>query len=165
MLVGERSSPMVIKNWRMRLLTLGCVGAALGTGGWALAHGPHGPHRWGGGGGPGFGLHRLVRHLDLTEEQEVLAVRVTRTLREDRKDMKDKHEARVREITEMLNQGTLEGARMHALVDEMAAERTAMAHRAVDAFLELEKTFTDDQRAQMREVLGRWTERMERRRP
>jgi Spy/CpxP family protein refolding chaperone len=42
-----------------------------------------------------------------------------------------------------------DAARLHALVDQRAAEMTAMAHQAVDAGLEVHDTLTAEQRAKV----------------
>ncbi len=153
---------MIIRNLKTKLLAAGCLGTALGIGGWAFAQGPLGTHGGPGRGLGGFGFHRVLRQLDLTEEQEVMAVRLTRNIREQREQRKEAHKARLREVTTMVASGTVDQERMHALVDELSAERTAVAHRAVDAFLELEKTFTPEQRTQLQEIMTRWMERRDR---
>jgi protein CpxP len=47
-------------------------------------------------------------------------------------------------------------AALHALVDQRAAEMTAMAHEAVDAAVQVHDTLTPDQRAKVTRKLERW---------
>ena len=83
-------------------------------------------HRGGGfgHGGHGFGFHRIMRSLDLTEEQEVLAVRLKRQLREEREAMRASHQAELQTIKAEVASVQPDAERLHALLDQMAKERT-----------------------------------------
>lgn len=150
---------MRIRSWKNGLV-LGVAALTLGTAGWALA-GPHGHH--GGRGGPGVGraLHRLIRVVDLTEEQEVMAVRLSRSIREDAEAARKEHRAKMIAIARKVAGGETDPGELHALVDSLGQARNAMGHRVVDAFLQLEGTFTDAQREELEDVVDRWLERSE----
>jgi len=52
-----------------------------------------------------------------------------------------------------------DAARLHALVDQRAAEMTAMAHQAVDAAVEVHDTLTPEQRAKVTKKIERFGHR------
>lgn len=52
-----------------------------------------------------------------------------------------------------------DAARLHALVDQRAAEMTAMAHQAVDAAVEVHDTLTPEQRAKVTKKVERFGRR------
>lgn len=139
----NETSKSPIKRW---LAGGAAVVAALAVGTAAYAG-----HRGGGfgPGGHGFGLHRVVRALDLTEEQEVLAVRLMRQLREERDAMRASHQAELQTLKAEVASEQPDAERLHALLDQMAKERTQLAHRAVDRFLELHATLSAEQRAEL----------------
>jgi Spy/CpxP family protein refolding chaperone len=150
----KKTSKNPIKRW----LTGGAaIVAAL-----ALGTAAYAGHRGGGfgPGGRGFGVHRIVRSLDLTEAQEVLAVRLMRQLREERRAMRASHLAELQSLKAEVASSQPDAERLHALLDQMAKERTQFAHEAVDKFLELHATLSAEQRA---ELVGK-IEKMEERR-
>jgi Spy/CpxP family protein refolding chaperone len=49
-----------------------------------------------------------------------------------------------------------DAARLHALVDQRAAELTALAHQAVDAAVEVHDTLTPEQRAKVARKIERF---------
>lgn len=134
---------------------LGFSGAAIaGHGGPRHGHGGHG------GGMFAARLFKMVRALDLTEEQEVKAVRLRRQTREEmkafRKQMKPQMKAAMKEISkENPNREQL-----HGTVDRMIDGMRKIAHASVDRFLELQATFSPEQR----QVIADRVERMEKRR-
>ncbi len=140
------------------------VVAALALGGVALA----GPHRGrgGGGGGMGFGfrLMKIVRHLDLTEEQEVKAVRLRHQLKTEMKAMKGDREQTMKTVAAELKKPTPDAAKLHGIADQMITRMGKMTHATIDKFLELHATFTPEQREKLGTHLERRAERRERRR-
>jgi len=148
-----------IRRWLTGGVTLAAA-LAIGTAAYAGHRG-----RGFGHGGPGFGLHRIMRTLDLTEEQEVLAVRLSRQLREEREAMREAHRAELEIIKAEVASAKPDAERLHGLLDRMAQDRTRFAHAAVDKFLELHATLTAEQRAELVSKLekmearrGRWHE-------
>jgi Spy/CpxP family protein refolding chaperone len=52
-----------------------------------------------------------------------------------------------------------DAAKLHALVDQRAAEMTAMAHQAVDAAVEVHDALTPEQRAKVTKKIERFGHR------
>ncbi|MEM1025490.1 MAG: periplasmic heavy metal sensor [Myxococcota bacterium] len=147
-------------SWK-KTLVLGCTAAFLGTASWAWAHGPRGVGAMGGGGpgGLGRGLHRMLRAMDLTEAQEVELVKASRPLREEGRRMMETHREQAKELARAVGENRVDGASIHASLDEMAAQRLALAHKAVDVFLSVEQTLSQEQRAQLQDKVERWLSR------
>lgn len=150
------------KSLRTALVAASVV-SALALGGVALA----GPHKGRGGpGGPGgfgFRLMRMVNHLDLTEEQEVKAVRLRHQLKEEMKAMKGDREQTMKTIAAELKKPTPDAAKLHGIADQMMARMTKMTHATIDKFLELHATFTPEQREKLGTQLEKRADRRERR--
>ena len=136
----------------------GALVGLLAIGGTATAQG------FGRGHGGGFPLMRVLRHLDLTEAQEVQAVRMRRALREQRKAARKEMEAAIDKAKAELAKSNPDPQVLHAAVDEAAAQMQKGLHMAVDQFLELHKTFTPEQRERMVKVMDRVKERRQKRR-
>lgn len=124
---------------------LGGATLALALGVGAAAHASH----RGGGGLHGLGFHRVLHDLDLTEDQEVMAVRLVRATREARRALREGQAARRATVEAQLASDTPDAARLHAMVDEVADERVALIHATIDRFLELHATMTPEQREQL----------------
>lgn len=146
------------KNHLKTGLVAAGVVAAMAISGAALAGGGHR-----GGGGPGFGFMRMIRQLDLTEEQEVKAVRLRHQMKEERKAGKADREAMMKTVATELRKPTPDAAKLHGLADTMMARMSQMTHSTIDKFLELHKTFTPEQREKLGKGIERRAERKERR--
>lgn len=147
------------KNTRKKLLVGGvAIAAALAVGSAAYARhrGPGGP------GFGGFGFHRILWTLDLTEEQEISAVRLMRQTREERQALREGHAARMATLKAELAAETPNAERLHEMLDEMARERTQLGHSAIDRFLELHATLSGDQRNELVEKLEKLEQRRRR---
>jgi Spy/CpxP family protein refolding chaperone len=149
---------------KKHLLIVASVVGALALGGVALA-GPHKGRRGGPGGGPGLGfrLMRMVRHLDLTEEQEVKAVRLRHQMKEEMQAGKVDRPAQMKAVATELAKPTPDAAKLHGIADQMLARMSKMTHAAIDKFLELHATFTPEQREKLGKRLERRAERRGRR--
>jgi len=151
----ERMNNPMNFNWR-KTLALGCTAACLGGASLAWAHGPRAHGRGGHGFGMGRGLHRMLRAMDLSEDQEVALVRASRELREEGQRLMTAHRAEAQALAEAVAEDRVDGAAMHAKLDAMAAERVALGHKAVDVFLSIEQTLSPEQRSQLQDKVERW---------
>jgi periplasmic protein CpxP/Spy len=91
----------------------------------------------------------VLDDLDATPAQrtQVLAVK-DRMLGEIQKHQATRQETHAALLAEW-NSPTPDRAKLHALVDQRAAEMTATAHQAVDAAIEVHDALTPDQRAKL----------------
>ncbi len=143
---------------KKKLITIiGATTVALGIGGVAFAGG------FGGGGGCGFGHGRamahIVRVLDLTDTQEDLAMDIRHDLKKRMVQTKRESHTHLEEAVDELEKAKPDAARLHQLVDDRMAAMTKNAHYAVDRMLELQQTFTPEQRANLGERMERMHER------
>jgi Spy/CpxP family protein refolding chaperone len=99
-----------------------------------------------GGGGIGGPWARLIRSLDLSEEQAVQATRLFHPIRQDARQVRRERRENRAMLAEELGKEAPDAEALHRFVEEAAKERTRLAHRAVDAFLELHRGLTPDQR-------------------
>lgn len=137
----------------LRALALGAFAAITVVGAAAAWAGP-------GHGGPGGGmwmgrLQRMIQHLDLSEEQEVQAVRLFRGVREKAEATREQHKANRQRVAEELAKPEPDARALHAMLDEMAQARTQIGHEAIDAFLQLHATLTPEQRFELKELMER----------
>lgn len=139
------------KKW---MLAGGAIVLALTVGTAAYAH-----HRGGGGGFGGHVFHRVLRNLDLTEEQEVMAVRLMREMREEGRVQREAHRAELEALRAQLGVEQPDATRLHAMLDEEAQARTKLGHQAIDRFLEFHATLSAEQRAELVTMLEKLEER------
>lgn len=114
--------------------------------------------------GRGFPMMRILRQLDLTESQEIQAVKMRRAMREQRKAARSEMQAVMARVKVELAKPDPDPAVLHGAVDEAAEKMKKGMHTAVDQFLVLHKTFTPEQREEMVKIMDRVKERHERRR-
>lgn len=142
-----------------KLILATTVVASLALAGAAIAH-PGGGRGRGPGGGPfGMKLMRLVHKLDLTEEQEVKAVRLRRQLREEHKASKLDRKQLMTDVAAELKKPQPDAQKLHGIADQMLARMNKMTHSAIDKFLELHATLTPDQRAELADGMERRAKR------
>ena len=145
-------------SWK-KTLALGCMAACLGGASLARANGPRAHGRGVPGFGMGRGLHRMLRAMNLTEAQEIALVKASRGVREEGRRLIKDHRAQAKSLVAAVVEDRVDGDAMHAKLDEMAAQRVALAHEAVDAFLSIEQTLTPEQRSQLQDKVDRWLNR------
>ena len=138
------------------MLIAGALVGALAIGGTATAKGF--------GRGGGFPLMRIMRHLDLTEEQEIQAVKIRRAMREKRKAARQEMQATMDRVRLELTKENPDPQVLHGAVDQAAAQMTAGMHEAVDQFMTMHKTFSPEQREKLIQVMDKMKQRHERRR-
>lgn len=149
-------------------LALGALAGGLGLASIAHArpfggHGPgHGPH------GFGRGFLRLIERLDLTEAQEVEAVRLRRALREEGQKLREATSAELRAIAAEMKKETPDRDAIHRRLDAAAERMRGMAHVAADAVLDFHAKLTPAQKAEVARHIEKretrmqaWRERME----
>lgn len=127
------------------LITTGLL--ALGISAAAFAGPGHGFKR-GFGGGPMRLLH-LAETLDLTEEQEVKAIRMRRAIRKEMKANRQQMRASFDTVLAELEKPNPDPAKLHTLVDEATQRMNKVMHGSVDEYLELHKTFSAEQRQKL----------------
>lgn len=153
------------------MATLGAVGATAAT---AVAQpgaerpgmherGPHahGPKL------PGARFAHAVARLDLTADQEALNDDLKESTRDDMKALHEAHKADMEGLKDQfLGEGEVDRAGLHAMLDEHAADRLALAHGFLDRVIDLRDTLTPEQKAEIGEMAeemeARRAERMER---
>ena len=122
-------------------MALGALGATAGS---ALAR-PGGHH-----GGPGAaGLGRVLASIDLTEAQEAALSDLRDEIHDDMRGAKDGAKDELAAIVAGIKTNEVDRAAIHQLIDDAAAERTAMAHKVTDRVLDVYDTLTPEQRAQL----------------
>ncbi len=114
--------------------------------------------------GGGFPMMRILRHLDLTEEQEVQAVKLRRAMREQRKAARQQMKDTMDRVRLELAKAEPDPQVLHAAVDAATEQMKASMHGAVDQFLTLHKTFTPEQREELSRMMEKMKERHEQRR-
>ncbi len=152
----ETTMTMMSKFKSNRLIVAGALVGVMAIGGTAMAKGF--------GRGGGFPLMRIMRHLDLTEEQEIQAVKIRRAMREKRKAAREQRRATLSQVHAELGKETPDPQILHAAIDQAAAQMTAGMHEAVDQFLTLHQTFTPEQREELTRVMAKMKKRHEHRR-
>ena len=113
--------------------------------------------------GGGFPMMRVLRHLDLTEEQEVQAVRMRRAMREQFKATRTQMAATMDLVKAELAKENPNADVLHNAIDTAAKQMKSSMHNGVDQFLVLHKTFTPEQRAELVEMMDKLKERRGRR--
>jgi Spy/CpxP family protein refolding chaperone len=138
-----------------RSIVIGTLIASLAVGGVALARGP------GGGGGGFFGprMARLLEDLNLTEQQKDLAIDIRVGLKKQAKAMRRAHIASMDEVAAELAKPKPDAAKLHRILDQRAEEMRKLGHQAVDQFLTLHATLSNEQRAQLVAKLQKMEER------
>ncbi|MEL7371440.1 MAG: periplasmic heavy metal sensor [Myxococcota bacterium] len=111
----------------------------------------------------GFPMMRVLRHLDLSESQEIQAVKMRRAMREQRKAARDAMDSSMQQVKAELQKENPDPQTLHAAVDAAADQMRQGLHTAVDQFLELHKTFTPEQRAKLGDVMDKMKRRHQRR--
>lgn len=112
---------------------------------------------------PGMGLMRLLSRMDLTEQQEVKAVRLRRAMADEaEQSRKEVHQLVATAIPE-LEKAQPDARKLHGLVDQISEKMSKVAHSAIDKYLELHATFTPEQRQTLVESAKTFHERAERR--
>lgn len=120
-------------------LTLGSV---------ALARGPGGMH-----GGPGGHMAKVIEKLDLDPEQQALAKELKAGMEDEREAIQAQHEEAFEVLVSELGKESPDAEVLHDLVDEGTALMAERMHAGLDSMLELQATFTEEQRATLVEEM------------
>ena len=131
------------------LAVSGLAVAGPGPGGWGFGFGPH--------------LMRLAHRLNLTEEQEIQAVRARRAFRKDAKALHEQLRSMRGEVAAELAKPEPDAAKLHGLADQMMRQMNKTAHGSIDRFLELHRTLTPEQRETLSEHIAKGPDRRGRR--
>ena len=150
--MGILSTMKSNKGW----MAAGAVVGVLAIAGTATAQGF--------GRGRGFPLMRVLRHLDLTEEQEIQAVKMRRAMRAHHKASRELMQATMEQVKAELAKPNPDPQILHGAVDKAAEQMKSGMHQAVDQFLMLHKTMTPEQREKLVAVMDKAKDRRERRR-
>lgn len=143
------------------------AGLALGLvamGGAAMAR-PGG--KGGKGGFPGMVMMRLFGDLDLSEQQELKAIRMRRNLQEQGETARKETFKSLEPAIAELGKAQPDARKMHAIADEAIARYSKLVHSAIDQALDFHSSLTAEQRTTLvnraQEIHDRREERMERR--
>jgi hypothetical protein len=139
-----------------RVAMLGALFAALAASATALAR-PRGH------GGPlGFMMGRLLHHVDLTEQQEMEAVRIRRALADEGRAARKDAQAALGQAIAELEKPQPDARKLHGAADQAMSRMNAMVHSAIDRLLTLHATFSPEQRKDLTQTLRKHEERMRR---
>jgi Spy/CpxP family protein refolding chaperone len=151
-----------LPNSNRRRFALAAIGAAGALGIARLAE----ARPWRGGRGGMAGLLKLMDDLDLTEAQELAAVRLRRSLREEGKKMREASREDLAAAAAELKAEAPDRDRLRALADRAAARMKDRSHAAIDAVLEFQGQLRPEQReklaAAIESRLGRMDKRKQR---
>ncbi len=153
----QNTSPRPQNRRRKLLLVSGIVGA-LAVSSVAVA----GP---GFGGRGGFGrLFKMIQRLDLTEEQEVLAVRLHRQIRAERKEIRQGMKGQMQTVIAELEKENPDPAKLHGMADQITAQMNKSMHGTIDKYLQLHSTLSESQRKEMVDTMRQHMDRSKKRR-
>ena len=111
--------------------------------------------RPGGGGFFGHRMGRLIQQLDLTEEQQDLALELRSEMRSKRKAMRSQMLETMQTVASELEKPQPDSARLHQVAnDRLEVMRTQM-HQHIDNLLKLHSTLSDEQRTKLVRQLQR----------
>ena len=145
---------------RIRRNQLVAAGAALAlAAGTVLAVGAAAQGR----GGPG-GLGRVLRHLDLTDEQQDAIRGVAQRHRESARSLRQELGAARRALRDEVRSGAADETAIRALAAEVAPLAADAAVRRAALYAEIRGLLTDDQRARLEELQANARENDRRRR-
>ena len=142
-----------MKNLKKPILFASGLIAALGISAFAFAGPPHGGgghgFKRGGGGMMGMHLMHLAERLNLTEQQEVQAVRMRRAIRKQAKANKQEMRDAFKSVLLELEKENPDPAKLHKLVDDATARMNKLGHASVDEYLEFHRTLSVEQRQEL----------------
>jgi Spy/CpxP family protein refolding chaperone len=102
---------------------------------------------------PGMRFARAIAQLDLTDDQEAMVEDIKEDMHAEMKAMHEGNREDMKGMAELLlSEGDVDSKAVHAMLDDHAAEKLALAHTFVDRVLELRATLTPDQLAELREL-------------
>jgi hypothetical protein len=142
------------------------AGLALGLvaiGGAAIAR----PDGMKGGGFPGKMMLRLFGDLNLSEQQELKAIRMRRALSEQGQQARQETFKSLEPAIAELGKAQPDARKMHLIADEAIARYAKIVHSAIDQAIDLHSTLTPEQRTTLatraQEIHDKREQRMERR--
>ncbi len=143
-------------NRKILAVTTGAVLLAGGLSAAALA-GPGGHGRFAHRGGrmgmmgamPGLRLLHLAETLNLSDEQELAAIKMRREIREEAQQNRQQMASIFSDVLIELEKPEPDAARLHQIVDQTSARMTKLAHASVDKYLKFQRTLTPEQRQQL----------------
>jgi Spy/CpxP family protein refolding chaperone len=139
-----------------KFLTLALAATLVGAGGVALARGPGGHGK---GGFFGHRINRLLKKLDLREDQEDMALRFHVDMRKKRKAMKKDMASTMNAVSVELAKQQPDSARLHKLADQRLEAMRGMMHERIDAVLQIHATLDQQQRDKLTHELKRASKR------
>lgn len=140
----------------------GILVAALSVVGIAQARpfGPHGP----GPHGFGRGFMRMMNGLDLTEQQELEAVRMRRAMREAGQEVREATRADMTAVAEELKKENPNRAFVHERINAAGGRMQNLANEMADRVLDFHAKLTPAQKAEVAKRIERHQARAEERR-
>jgi Spy/CpxP family protein refolding chaperone len=131
----------MLKTMKSKILVALALVAALAVGGGvAFAQGVEG------GGFFGHRIARVLEKLNLTDQQENLALDVRDELKRAGKAMRQENHAAMDAVVAELDKPKPDAAKLHAVADQRIDAFRKVMHLGIDKFLTLHATFSDDQR-------------------
>jgi len=111
-----------------------------------MGRGGHGPHE------PGMGLDRMIRHLDLTEEQRQQLEQLQARHRDATRAVRDQLRAAHERFAELAHAETLDEAALREAAAEMAELRSEMMLSRVSMRREVDAILTPEQLEQLQQM-------------
>jgi hypothetical protein len=149
-------------NKKQIAITAGLALGLLAVGGAAMAR-PDGMR----GGFAGKMFFRMFADLELTEQQELKAIRMRRSLQEQGQAARVETFKSLEPAIDELGKANPDSAKLHGIADEAVKRFSKIIHSAIDQALELHATLSPEQRTTLvkraKEIHERREERMEKR--
>lgn len=98
---------------------------------------------------PGMAFLRMLGDLDLTEAQELQAVRARRLVRDEMKEAHEATAASMGRVIAELEKPAPDAGAIHGVADEALGRLQKIVHLAIDQYLALHATFSPEQRQQV----------------
>lgn len=126
--------------------SLAVVMLAAGATAFARPGGPGGP-----GGFPGMFMMRLFGDLDLSEQQELQAIRARRAIKEQADQAREESQVQIGQAIDELGKANPDSQKLHSLADQAIARFGKVAHSAIDQMLAIHATLSPEQRTTLHE--------------
>src|SRR5688572_14892154 len=107
-------------------------------------------------------MMRVLRDIQLTEQQEDMAFEITHDIKKRARQMRKDSAGSMSVVTTELAKPKPDAARLHSVADQKIEEMKKLAHYAIDRFLALHATLSNDQRQQLVKRLEKMEERKRR---
>lgn len=141
-------------------LIAGLTVALLATSGLALADKGKFKGGHGRGGFPGM-IMRAFGDLELTEQQELKAIRIRRNLQTQALEQRREMAGSIAKVADELEKPNPDATKLHGIADDVIKRISKLVHSGIDQVLELHATLSPEQRSTLTERLRGFQQRAE----